>query len=279
MSGFLSVRIGLLVLLSALIVGVTWAQEADTAGVEELRERYRIDTDSERFSVFEVSSRAIFPGTTINTPTAFGARLGQVYGGVSYQRRTRNSNRQDGIAVVGAGFGSAKKWIGVDVTLTSLDTYTDLGEDWSVSLKVHRSLPYKTAVALGHENIWHTDGTDGGSSAYAVISKIFRLRSNPGSAFSFASVSVGLGNDRFLPEDKFLRDESGVNVFGSLGFRLHPSFNGIANWTGQDLALGLSITPFPKLPLVITPALMDVAGTAGDGVRFSASVSFLHDFR
>jgi len=53
----------------------------------------------------------------------------------------------------------------------------------------------------------------------------------------------------------------------------------IANWTGQDLSLGLSITPIPKLPIVITPALMDVTGRAGDGTRFSASAAIVYDFR
>jgi len=266
-------------LASLLVAGGVWAQEADSADVETLREQYRIDTESDQFAAFRISNRAIFPGSTINTPTAFGARLGQVYGGISYQRRTRYSDRQDAIFAAGAGLGNARKWIGLDLTLTSLDTYTDLGEDWSVSLKVHRSLPYKTAVALGYENIWHTDGTDGGSSAYGVFSKIFQLRSKSTAIFSLISASVGIGNDRFLPEDAFRRNEKGINVFGNLGVRLHPSLNAIANWTGQDLGIGISISPFPQFPVIITPALMDVVGTAGDGARFSVGIALLHDFR
>ena len=228
-----------------------------------------IDTESDQFAAFRISNRAIFPGSTINTPTAFGARLGQVYGGISYQRRTRYSDRQDAIFAAGAGFGNARKWIGLDLTLTSLDTYTDLGEDWSLSVKIHRSLPRRSAVAIGYENIWHTDGTDGGSSAYGVFSKIFQLLSE----------SVGIVNDRFLSEDAFRRNEEGINVFGNLGVRLHPSLNAIANWTGQDLGIGISISPFPQFPVIITPALMDVVGTAGDGARFSVGIALLHDFR
>ena len=151
----INAKCGTLILALFLVAGGAWAQEADSVDIEKLRERYRIETDSDQFTAFRVASRAIFPGSTINTPTAFGARFGQVYGGVSYQRRTRYSDRQDGIFAVGAGFGNARKWIGLDATLTSLDTYSDLGEDWSLSIKIHRSLPNRSAVAIGYENIWH----------------------------------------------------------------------------------------------------------------------------
>ena len=111
-----------------------------------------------------------------------------------------------------------------------------------------------------------------------MLSKVFQLRSNSRGIFGLLSASAGIGNDRFLPEDAFRRNENGVNVFGSIGVRLHPSLNAIANWTGQDLGIGLSISPFHQIPVIITPALMDVIGTAGDGARFSVSIALLYDF-
>ncbi|MGD1911361.1 MAG: S-layer homology domain-containing protein, partial [Rivularia sp. (in: cyanobacteria)] len=57
--------------------------------------------------------------------------------------------------------------------------------------------------------------------------------------------------------------------------RVHPQASLIAEWTGQDLAVGASIAPFKRIPLVITPAVRDIAGPgagASDGARFVLGV-------
>lgn len=209
------------------------------------------------------------PGVTLNTPTGFGARLGQVYGGMHFQHRIRYANWQDGVVSGGAGLGDPTRWVGLDVTLTLLDTYTNFGEDMALSWKLHRRLGTRWSVALGHENMWHTSGTDGGSSRYAVVSHVLRRSTWQTTAFI---MSLGVGNDRFLPEHRFQQRADGRNVFGSVAARVHPGMHLIANWTGQDLALGLSVTPFSRVPIVFSPSLVDVTGRAGDGVRFSASL-------
>jgi len=219
------------------------------------------------------------PASTINTPTAYGQRWGQVFAGAAYQNRIRYDDWTDGVASVGFGLGNPLKYVGLDVSINILDTYTEFAEDRSLSLKLHRRLPFRTAVAVGHENIWHTDGTDGGSSRYLVVSKVVLLRDRPTAALGSMVLNVGVGNDRFLPEERFARGEDGVNVFGSLGVRVLPPVNAVANWTGQDLALGLSIAPVRTWPLVITPAVVDVTGTAGDGARFSVSAGLNYSFR
>lgn len=220
----------------------------------------------------------VFPSTTINTPTAYGARWSQVYAGLSVQERIRYSSFTDGIIAMGAGLGSPERWVGVDVTFTILDSYTRFAEDRAVSLKVHRLLPRNVSVALGWENLWHTDTTDGGSSPYAVVSTARRLRSH-GVLFGMVVASLGVGGDRFQSEERFVREADGVGVFGSLAVSIVRPVHAIANWTGQDLSLGLSIRPIQQLPVVITPALVDVTGRAGDGTRFSASAAIVYDFR
>ena len=149
------------------------------------------------------------PASTINTPTAYGQRWGQVFAGVAYQNRIRYDDWTDGVASAGFGLGDPVRYVGLDVTVNILDTYTDFADDRSLSLKLHRQLPYRTAVAVGHENIWHTDGTDGGSSRYLVVSKVMLLRDRPTSSFGSLVLNIGLGNDRFLPETAFLRGEIG----------------------------------------------------------------------
>lgn len=219
------------------------------------------------------------PASTINTPTAYGPQWGDVFAGVGYQERIRYDDWQDGVASVGFGLGNSDRYAGLDVTVHVLDTYNDFAKDRSLSLKLHRRLPYRSAVAIGHENVWHTDGTDGGSSRYAVVSKILFLRDRPTSALGSVVMNVGIGTDRFLPERQFAAGDGGVNVFGGAAIRVLRPVNAVANWTGQDLALGVSIAPVRRWPLVVTPAIMDVTGAAGDGARFSMSAGLSYNFR
>ena len=53
------------------------------------------------------------PGSTINTPTAFGPKWGEVYAGVSYQHRIRYSRWRDGIVGMGVGFGNPHRTVGL----------------------------------------------------------------------------------------------------------------------------------------------------------------------
>ncbi len=244
---------------------------------DSLRSHLRISLPDRDWNLVDV--RRGQPASTINTPTAYGQRWGDVYAGAAYQNRIRYDDWNDGVASVGIGLGDPDRYVGLDVSLNILDTYTDFGEDRSLSVRLHRRLPYRSAVAVGHENLWHTDGTDGGSSRYVVVSKVVLMRDRPTSPFGSMVFNLGLGDDRFLPEQQFARGAEGVNVFGSLGVRVHPRANAVANWTGQDLALGLSVAPVRRWPLVITPAVVDLTGRAGDGARFSVSAGLNYNFR
>lgn len=281
------VGFALVCLGGVLSVPVSHAQSAsDSASaavsqdsIDVLRARLRLPEPSQIDGVRLPDAILVLPGTTINTPTGYGARWGQVYAGVSVQDRIRYASWTDGVVAMGAGFGNPERWVGLDVTLHILDTYTDFAEDRAVSLKVHRQLPASMSVAAGWENVWHTAGTDGGSSPYVALSKATRLYDGGDwMPFGVFVATVGVGGDRFQREAAFLRGDAGVGVFGSVAARLVRPVHAIANWTGQDLSLGLSITPIPQLPLVVTPAVMDVTGRAGDGVRFSASAALIYDF-
>ena len=245
---------------------------------DSLRRELRIPMGDERHWLSTGQTRG-HPASTINTPTAYGQQWGDLYAGVGYQDRIRYDDWSDGVAAFSLGLGNPARYVGLDVSVSLLDTYTEFGKDRSLSLKLHRHLPYRTAIAVGHENIWHTDGTDGGSSRYVVVSKVMLLRDQPTAPFGSMVVNAGLGNDRFLSEPAFARGDDGVNAFGSVGLRVLRPVNAVANWTGQDLALGLSIAPVRSWPLVITPAVMDVTGRAGDGARLSVSAGLSYNFR
>jgi hypothetical protein len=181
--------------------------------------------------------------------------------------------------VAGVGVGNPSRSVGLTVTGSLLDTYTDFGADRSLSLKLHRRLPYRSAVAVGYENVWHTRGTDGGDSHYVVASTVLPLRATPTAPLGAVVVSAGLGDDRFLSEKRFARGEEGINVFGGLAVRLLSPVNGLANWSGQDLNLGLSVAPHRALPLVLTTAVLDVTGRAGDGARIAVGAGVGLDLR
>jgi hypothetical protein len=120
-------------------------------------------------------------------------------------------------------------------------------------------------VAIGVENgaVWgeaigSDEGTDAGTSFYAVASKIIQLRPRATDPFNLLTLSVGLGNGRFRTEDDILNGVERVNVFGSASVRMVRSLAAIGNWTGQDLVAGLSWVPSSEWPLVITPGVADL---------------------
>jgi len=238
-----------------------------------------VPTGADELRMADARRRRLHPSSTINTPTAFGPQWGQVYVGGSYQHRIRYSGWHDGILAVGVGLGNPERTVGLAATVSVLDTYTEFGKDRSLSMKLHRWLPRRSAVALGYENLWHTRGTDGGDSRYGVFSTVLPLRAGLDTPLGALVVSVGLGDDRFLPEERFAEGDSGTGVFGSVGLRLARSTNAIVNWSGQDLNAGLSIVPHPRLPIVVTPAVLDLTGRAGDGARFAVSAAVGYDFR
>jgi hypothetical protein len=102
---------------------------------------------------------------------------------------------------------------------------------------------------------------------YGSITQIIRTNDDLDDPFSRIALTAGIGNGRFRSEEAVTDDEDTVGVFGSIAVRVARPVSAIVEWTGQDLAVGLSITPIRGFPLVITPALRDIAG-AGDGARF-----------
>ena len=216
------------------------------------------------------------PGSTIGTPTAFGADWGDVFFGGSFQERTRFTQTSDGAVGLGFGLGDAEKLVGLELAVSFVDLEGDTFQDGGFSFKVHRLLPFGFAIAGGVENVVTFGDPDGDQSGYGVVSKIFQFN-QPSQPFSALTTSVGFGGGRFRAEDDL--DEDVVNVFGSLGLRVFEPVSAIVEWTGQDLNAGLSIAPFRNLPLVITPAAADITDNAGDGVRFILGVGFGANFR
>lgn len=237
--------------------------------LDSLRALYTLELPPMTYTASTAARTA--PGSSASSPSAYGANWGNGFIGVGGQARTRftPSRLPDGSAVVGFGLGNARDFLGLEVAVTSLSTFRQgFGTNYAASFKIHRSLPKNMGFAVGWENAVHNAGTDGGRSLYGVVSSVIPIRSKAEDALSTLTLSVGAGNGRFRSEKDVQTGEEAVNVFGSAGLRVFEWVSVIADWTGQDLVAALSIVPFIRVPLIITPGFADLTGSAGDGARF-----------
>lgn len=257
--------------------GIAASDAARADSTEQLRAQYRLDPVPDAI-ILEVVATGL-PSTSVGSPSAFGADWGEVFAAAGYQERVRYSPKHDGTASVGVGLGNAHRWVALEVTLTSYDTATEFMDTRGLSAKLHRRLPGGFAVAVGMENLLHTSSIDGGQNTYVVGSKILKLRDLGTRWFTSAVLSLGAGNGRFQDEEAFYADEDGWGVFGAAAVQAHEQASLIADWTGQDLMLGLSIVPLKRIPIIVTPAVADVTGRAGDGARFVIGFGVAYSFR
>lgn len=253
------------------IVGYeTIVQEPTPEQVAALRREYLFPAPP----VEERLRRIVRGGSSINTPTAFGAQTGDIFLGATYQEQVRFFDEDDGAVVLGFGLGDERRLVALETAVSIYDLFDDTFEDGGISFKLHRLIGDDLSVAVGVENAIVWGNTDGDQSVYGVVSKVFRLRDNPSDPFSRLTASVGLGGGRFRSEDDIEDKEGSTNVFGSVGLQVVEPVTLIADWTGQDLYLGASIVPIPGVPLVITPAVADVTGNAGDEPRFILGIGY-----
>ncbi len=221
------------------------------------------------------------PGVSASSPLAFGPSFRDVFAGVGYQAKTRYANTDDASASFGFGLGDARNAIGLEVVISSLSTVrSGLFDRTAAGFKAHRLLPNNAAIAVGVEGVKVSGSNfETTETVYGVVSKVAALRSggDPSVPFSQVTLNAGVGNGRFCAEDltqaNGLKD-CGINFFGSVGLRANQYVGLIGDWTGQDLNLGLSLALFKQFPLVITPALADVTGSAGDKARFTLGAGF-----
>jgi hypothetical protein len=232
--------------------------------VEGLQSQLRAVQDIKDVGEFQAS-----PALSIVIPTGFGADNNTGFISASYQNRTRYTDVSDGSLGIGVGLGDARKSVGVEVSyaIASFGGSRDFGSG-GFNVKVHRQLPNDFAVAAGWNGFLNLGGrNDFEQSLYGAVTKVFRTRDDINLPFSRVAVTAGIGNGQFRSEDAVAKGENNINVFGNVAVRVAEPVSLIAEWSGQDLGVGLSVAPFKNIPLVITPAVRDIIG-AGNGPRF-----------
>jgi hypothetical protein len=256
------------VFLIALLAG---ASSLGAQNVDSLKNIYLLPVPPTviRAAAAAASRSRETPGSSAQSPTAYGADFGDGYIGAGFQGRMRYvgdaplSKRMDGAVFAGFGLGNSDDNVGFEGDITSFSTIrSGFGHHSTFSFKFHRNLPRNFAVAAGWEDAIRTKGLDGGTSLYGVVS----------TAYKRVTVSAGLGGGRFRTESNIDNGIHRVNAFGSVGVHVAEPVSLIADWAGQDLALAASIVPFAGLPLFVLPGVVDVTGSAGDGARFILGV-------
>ncbi|MFM2312485.1 MAG: hypothetical protein RLZZ04_1761 [Cyanobacteriota bacterium] len=217
------------------------------------------------------------PSITIINPSAYGAAWGSAGIGFGYQERARFREESDGVIGLGFGLGNPQKNVGVQIGISLVDVSSPFS-DGAINLKLHRRLPQDFAVAVGVQGLTTWGNTDGGSSVFGVATKRFKLRQDRTKPFSELYTTVGVGGGQFRSESNINEGNENVGVFGSLAVKVIQPIGFVAEWSGQDLTLGIPLVPFRKLPFVIVPSITDVTGSAGDGTRFVVGLGYSFSF-
>lgn len=253
--------------------------------VQQIQEQLRTLGGEEEASTG--TRRRSFPSISIANPTGYGADRGEVFAGASFQSRTRFSGgslfgggRPDGAVGIGFGIGDARESVGLQLSYTAASfggSRTPLSG--GINAKLHKQFGNGSAAAIGGEGIINfgrlprprRNGqpafNDFEGTYYGVFTHTFALRDYE-QPFSRLSLTGGLGSGRFRSPEQIVNGEFDIGVFGSAALQVHPSTNVIAEWTGQDLGLGLSVAPFPNFPIVFTPAVRDLVGEGDGSPRF-----------
>ncbi|HEY9851373.1 MAG TPA: hypothetical protein V6D28_18025 [Leptolyngbyaceae cyanobacterium] len=219
------------------------------------------------------------PALTIVNPAGFGADRNTVFLSATYQQRTRYGNKSDGAIGFGIGLGDARESVGVELsyTMASFGGSRDFGAG-GFNAKVHRQFGEDLGVAVGWNGFLNVGGNnDFEQSLYASATKVFRTTEDINRPLSRIAVTAGVGNGQFRSESAVEKGENTINPFASVAVRIAEPVSAIAEWTGQDLAMGVSFVPIQRrnFSWTITPAVRDLVG-AGDGPRFvlGTGVSF-----
>lgn len=215
------------------------------------------------------------PAVTIITPSAYGLPFRSIGVGIGFQARDRFTDLADGGFGAGFGLGDPQKAVGLNIGIISFSSFrSGFLQRGTINFKVNRYLPHNVAIAAGVNNGLRWGASDSTVSPYGVVTKQFILRQKVSDPLSRLYISAGVGGGQFRSEAEVNRGDNTVGAFGSLALRVAEPVSFLSEWSGQDLTLGLSIAPFRRFPFVITPAVTDVTGTAGDGARFILGIGY-----
>jgi len=223
----------------------------------------------------EKAPKAYTPGMSISIPLGYVSSWGNISYGAGIIDRPRYNKAAIAFAGLAVGFGNPDKYFGGSISSGAGNLLKEPSAFGSVNLSVGRHWGDYWGVSLGAYDLisWSKGTQKSPNTFYAALSKITSFRSHS-YYFKYIKTTLGLGNGAFLEEGKYNKlvlgtGSDSVNAFAGIAVNILPYLNAIADWTGQELDAGFSISPYPGY--AVNLAAHDLLGIAGDGTRFSAN--------
>lgn len=242
--------------------------------VQQLRQSLLIEP------VIIEAPRKSSPGSTLGSPSAYGAKWGNSFAGLSYASQPDNADKADGSAVLGMGFGDPVRAVGLEMSIGIISLTDSFADSGSVGFKLHKVIPEagNLGVAVGWSNAlkWG-DAQQSKDTIYGVVTKRFALRPEANHQLPL-TISLGAGTGGFRSNGAIKAGENTPNVFASAGLQVIPELSLISNWTGNQLNLGVSAAPFRQIPLVFSMGVSDVTNITDGGSRFLFNVGYSLNF-
>ncbi len=238
---------------------------AQGTDLEALRAKFRLPVPEVGLATEQGRFPRGAPGTSSGSPIAFGANWNDAFIGFGLQAPVRYSaaGDSDGSASFGFGLGNGQDIAGLEVTINALSTVrSGVGNRVGFGFKAHKIIANGWGIALGVQGVQLQPNSDDRNTVYGVATRSWDLKDN---LFEQLTWSGGIGTESFQMAKDLNGGKHGVGVFSSLALRVNGRSSIIADWSGQDLNLGLSFVPFPSLPLVLSPAISDVTGASNSG--------------
>ena len=216
------------------------------------------------------------PGFTINAPAGLVPGAGVVFAGIS---GTSNSDDTDGGLGFGFGYGNPYESVGGAASLTvgSIDprdggSFNRGGLNLSLG---HVFSEYGLGAAVGVTNIdlWHADHDQKlDPSFYGAVTKLLPNDIAP------LTLTVGLGNNIYADVDEDGDKKDKVYPFVSLAAYVLPQMSLIADFTSGITSAGVSVVPFPSIPVSMTMGAYDISDETVQGTSFIAGLSAAYVF-
>ena len=216
------------------------------------------------------------PGFTINAPAGLVPGSGVVFAGIS---GTSNSDDTDGGLGFGFGYGNPYESVGgaASLTIGSIDprdggSFNRGGLNLSLG---HVFSEYGLGAAVGVTNIdlWHADHDQKlDPSFYGAVTKLLPNDIAP------MTLTVGLGNNIYADVDEDGDKKDKVYPFVSLAAYVLPQMSLIADFTSGITSAGVSVVPFPSIPVSMTMGAYDISDETVQGTSFIAGLSAAYVF-
>ena len=216
------------------------------------------------------------PGFTINAPAGLVPGAGVVFAGIS---GTSNSDDTDGGLGFGFGYGNPYESVGgaASLTIGSIDprdggSFNRGGLNLSLG---HVFSEYGLGAAVGVTNIdlWHADHDQKlDPSFYGAVTKLLPNDIAP------LTLTVGLGNNIYADVDEDGDKKDKVYPFVSLAAYVLPQMSLIADFTSGITSAGVSVIPFPSIPVSMTMGAYDISNETIQGTSFIAGLSAAYVF-